>query len=282
MRTDILSTIWETSPGDFVFLPAKNSWTGEWLEGGAEDKLVVEPLEYNPELDLYFTPGTYRTRTGARQETNHAPMGVLYADLDDEFNRQRLTELAPSLLMETSHGMYQAVWLLTDPLPVDEAKDLNRRLSNWLDADYGSWIITKVLRIPGSMNWKRGGQRVEVVIWDPSLRRSPDLLDLWLPPAPKPSTLSVDVPHPPLPTSAQSRATINRLFPRFDHRTKELLTIYHPQDRSLFLARSAKRLADCGLTPEEIFVVLYNHPANKFRSRPNVLWESVILSAFSV
>lgn len=288
MRTDILSTIWKRSPGRYVFLPSKDPLSGQWYEPAsllvhhAEDVITDMPQPEYHGLDLYFSPGTYLEPNAGRKEENHAEMGVLYADLDDGFNRDRLKSLPPQLLMETSHGMYQAVWLLSEPLAVSAAKTLNKRLSYYMEADFGSWIITKVLRIPNSMNWKRGGQKVEVVRWDPDTVWTPDFLGEALPPLPQPSALSIDYPHPPLPTSEESRDTLHRLWDRLDHKTKAALTVWHPTDRSLHLSRLAKRMVACNLTPEEIFVVLFNLPANKFRSRPEVLWSSVVLSAFEL
>ncbi len=281
MISDILSTIWEHSKEGFIFLPAKNSETGEWLEEpgvswASFDLSAYEQGMQAPNWDIYYTPGTFHGRERKKEFAN--PMGVLYADLDDQFNRDRLRKLSPSLLVETSHGRYQAVWLLPEPLAVSAAEPLNKRLSHWLDADHGSWIVTKVLRVPGSINYKRGGQRVEVVRWDPDRHFDPDMLDSYLPEVE--ATPISEAPHPPIPPSSDSKTQIQEVWPKLDRRTKEMLTISNPVDRSLHLAQLAKRLAALGLSPETIFIMLHNLPGNKFRNRPQVLWESIILTAY--
>lgn len=277
--SEILSTIWQRSEPGFVFLPTKNAETGEWWEGDAVPDLLAADeasLGMTP-WDNYYTPGTFSGEERKKEFAN--PMGVLYADLDDEFNRPLLQQVRPSLLVETSHGRYQAVWLLSETLAVSAAEDLNKRLSHYLEADHGSWIITKVLRVPGTLNYKRGGQRVEVVHWDPDQIWYPDVMDRWLPEV-EATPVSEGVAHPQPPASEDTRSALQHVWTLLDHRTKQLLAISNPPDRSLHLSRLAKRLAECGVAPETIFIILHNLPSNKFRNRPQVLWESVILTAY--
>lgn len=275
---DILHTIWERSDPGLVFLPVKSAHSGEWFEGEgyAPDMIEADDFLNVDGYDQYFTPGTFRS--GERIKENVVPTGVLYADLDDEFNYTHLNDLWPSLLVETSAGRFQAVWLLDGTLSLEAHADLNQRLSHYLEADHGSWIPTKVLRVPGTINWKRGGEPVEVKEWDPDRVFGREEFDYFLPSV-EARPISEGASAPDTPSPQEWAALRDELWPTLDRRTKEMLTIRMPADRSLHLSQLATRMANLGIPDRKIFGLLSRLPSNKFRGRPEVLFNSVVLTA---
>lgn len=275
--TEILHQVWERSEGDLVFLPYKDTEADQWQEGVSwmpDDEQL--PIDLQPRgCDVFFTPVRYVD--APRTADNQGRVGVLYADLDNDYDPEMLDAMPPTLLWETSPGNLQAIWFLDQAVSPAEAIGLNRRLSHLLHADHGSWIATKVLRIPESVNYKRGGVRGTIRHWYPEIVYPVEQLELDLPYVPMPATLAT--PHPPVPTPAEHRKLLEQVWSKLDHRTKELLVLDKVPDRSLHLARLAKRLRAISLTPDQIFGILSRLPSNKFWNRPEVLWKSVVLTS---
>lgn len=271
----ILHHIWKRSAPGFVFLPIRNSLTGTWDEGEAypPDSITAEDLEDVEPFDQYFTPTTY---TAAVRDSAHvAPMGVLYADLDSGFMRDGLNMLPPSVLWETSPDSWQAVWFLAHPYPPDDALAVNRRLSLWLRADHGSWIATKVLRVPGTINYKRGGLQGTLNHIGPGVVYTLAELDTFLPAFPQ--TISERGAVPQVPSLDAHRTLLEKWWPKLDYKTKKLLSSAQVADRSLSLSILANKMRAISIPPQEIFGILSRLPINKFRNRPEVLWHSVVL-----
>lgn len=271
---DYLRHIWKRSERGLVFLPVREAATGTWVEGPALPSDAPLSDEQAPGYDYYFTPSTYAL--DPRRKEHLANMGVLYADLDDKYNKERLDLVPPTLLWETSPSRMQAIWFLNRPHPPVEAIAINRRLSLFLDADHGSWMPTKLLRVPGTVNWKRGGVEGQVLAFNTNVYTFGELDDL-LPHYPESISGGDDVPM--VPSLPEHKALLRKWWPRLSHRAKKLMASQQVADRSLVLATLAEEMATIKIPPDEIFGLLSRLPINKFRNRPLVLWQSVVLTA---
>lgn len=269
---ELLRRIWKRSAPGYVFLPTKDR--GEWIEAEAilpENVLAVA----DEEADQFFTPTTYLARE--RKLENMARMGVLYQDLDDKFDARELHGLPPTILWETSPDHLQAIWFLSQHVDPQMGVALNRRLATLMNADHSSWIGTKVLRIPGTTNQKKGGVRGRLLDYDFSVVYDVGFLHKILPAPSKAVTLNISAP--PMPTREQAMEILSDVWPLLDRQTQNMLTQRHVTDRSLYLTRLANRLALLSIPPEKIFGLLARLPNNKFFDRPDVLWDSVVLTA---
>lgn len=277
----ILSHIWERSEGAFVFLPEKDPATGQWIETcyAVEDVNHFDVMDWGLKHDLFFSPVRYTGRERIVEQQGN--IGILYADLDDKYDQERLAKYEPSFLWETSPGSFQAVWFLSHPIPPEQAIELNRKLSLYVGADHASWIPTKLLRIPETPNWKRGGVQGTLVSYDLSIQYIPEDLQKFLDPLVPEKAPVVSDGVPEVPTEEEWKATLSEIWPKLDTPTKKLLTREYVEDRSLFLARVAKRMATISIPPEVTFRVLSRHRANKFTARPDTLWTSVVLTAYN-
>lgn len=114
---------------------------------------------------LYFGTATRCTETNGTLE-NCAQLPALFVDLDfkhtpEATSRQRLAEcpFAASAIVSSGGGLH-AYWFLKEPLdlqdPTDRARavSLLRRLAHFLDADLQAAEPARVLRVPGSSNFK--------------------------------------------------------------------------------------------------------------------------------
>ena len=78
----------------------------------------------------------------------------LCADFDDPQAGQYINRLPlePDLVLETSKGRFQAVYLF-NPVSPEEAKQAAVSLKNFAGCDHGTADISHVWRIPGLLNW---------------------------------------------------------------------------------------------------------------------------------
>ena len=93
---------------------------------------------------MYSKPG--------RHQQDVISHNVFYADLDPVDPRTLSTK--PSVAWESSPGRYQAVWLHSNSLSVEDWLAKNRNLSYAVGADRSGWDLTQVLRVPGGKNHK--------------------------------------------------------------------------------------------------------------------------------
>lgn len=270
-QLEILDRIWARSAGEYVFLPTISR--GNFNSGQAH-KLPVSELFNQPEdTDVYFTPVAYDEPM--RVTENISEPGVLYADLDDGYDRHQLANFPPSVLWETSPNNLQAVWFLTDTVLPSTHTNLNRRLSEHLRADHSSWIPTKLLRIPGSINYKRGGAHGRLLKVREALAYDPEDLMEILPELRR--SISDPVTVPAVPTPEEWRALVEEVWPVLTVRAKWLMKQTRVEDRSLHLVQIASEMATIRIDPEVIFGTLTRLVTNKFADRPDVLWNSIVL-----
>ena len=100
-----------------------------------------------------------------------AALTTLYADLDcgdgkrlpnktaalKKLSSLALLGLGPSVLVDSGNG-FHAYWPLREPVPADERRDwqrVMRALADSLDADPSVTDLPRILRVPGTINWKR-------------------------------------------------------------------------------------------------------------------------------
>jgi len=158
-----LQEVWAAQPHEegWVFLSIKrgDSWTDKALEWTSEG---VRIPKLPRDADVYFCPNVFSEPERKRQFA--LPTVWLHADLDEV--EPDAVALSPTTAWRTSKGRYQCLWRSTRPLAVKHFEALNQRLTYLTGADKGGWSVTKVLRVPGTLNHKRGKpQRVELM-WD--------------------------------------------------------------------------------------------------------------------
>lgn len=269
-QLEVLQQIWARSAGEYVFTPTIDR--GVFTEGLAAFPENVSLLPQSEGVDVYFTPVLYDFPD--RKTENISQPGVLYADLDDGYSRRQLDEYPPSVLWETSPFRLQAVWFLTDPMYPEDQIELNRRFNYNMRADANSWIPTKLLRIPGSANFKRGGVHGRLLKLREALEYDPDDLSAALPELPNRQGLGATVPAVPSPEDWQ--ALLDEVWPVLPLSLRSMMKKSAVSDRSLHLTQMAAAMATISLPPETIFGLLSRLRTNKFADRPEVLWSSVV------
>lgn len=144
--------------------------------------------ELGERTDVYFGVAPRRTPTGGRAGVLSA--SVVWADCDDRTAASALehSQVPPSIVVESgSAAGRHAYWLLHEPIGIGEGEQLNRRLALELGADGRCADGARILRPPGTQNFKYTPPgRVALAKFDPQLRHSSAALDAWLPSQPVP------------------------------------------------------------------------------------------------
>ena len=251
-----------------------------WFEMPGQLDDAEKFIKANAASDLYFTPTLY-SDAKKRQAEFATVSNVVYMDADscapDKFR------VRPTISVETSPGRWQVYWLLDQEHTAQEVSDLSHRIAAAHKddgCDPSSWILTKILRVPGSQHRKTEKH------YDVTMRENTGEMFTYkeLSAAYKdvslPKAVSVTKTPMPDPASAPSAGDIVSNLP--DHLTQ--LYINGPMDmnkRSEARMRFQIDLFQAGFTPEWVFFACQRaNNLEKFtgESRPEQLWNEVLKS----
>ena len=230
---------------------------------------------YYSEADVYFCPQLLGTKK--RNKENVQSVTALWADLDTCSPEELL--VSPSIVLETSEGRYQGLWLLSEiDLPPETAEDYSRRIA-YAHADAGAdksgWDLTQLLRVPLTYNHKYE-PRVPVIITSATNTRY-DLDDFKeYPQASGFEYLEIPFPKdlPDIPAQDILQANRNSINPR----TWTLFYEEPAEDWSKALWQLELLLMESGLSREEVYVIARESGCNKYerdRRDTRLLWKEV-------
>jgi hypothetical protein len=105
--------------------------------------------------DVYVGVAPRRRCFGGRDAVER--VHVLWADCDDATAIERLGSFVPeaAIVIRSGSGRH-AYWPLSPPIGPDEAEQANRRLAHALGADPRATDAARILRPPGTRNFKSG------------------------------------------------------------------------------------------------------------------------------
>lgn len=151
-----LQDVWRGAPErSFFFLATTDPDGNGWREHAipAVDNIVALNkflrVHRRWDFNLYFCPNPFSTKRRKRKYALSSRLG--WCDMDESDPNAYQPEA--NHVWETSPGRYQALWLWDKRHTVVEAEDFSRALAKRHGGDTG-WSITKMLRIPGSVNHK--------------------------------------------------------------------------------------------------------------------------------
>jgi hypothetical protein len=126
------------------------SWSYPDEASKAADYLVEEAQR---ERDAYFGVHLFR-EPGNRLASNSLPT-VRSLWLDEDKGHYPEIGPEPTAIVASSAERRHLYWRLTQPVSVEWAVDMNRRIATWADGDVGKGALASVLRPPGTANYKR-------------------------------------------------------------------------------------------------------------------------------
>jgi hypothetical protein len=272
---DLCNLAWADKKG-YVFLSTRNPELTQEDEAYWVDKAFAWPQERDDlkrfiaeertgPLDLYWAPVVFNKPR--RSEKTAGSTNVLYADLDEVDPRSLPKHLKPTAAWQSSPGRYQALWQLDTTLKPEALKALNQRLTYAVGADKGGWGLSKVLRLPGTINHKYEAE--------------PKVKFEWLN-GHKLTTSKVLADLPDLGVNRDRQTTISEGIEAGLRSPRAVLRDHKipPRARSILRARFADvgtrserlwelecLLAEAGLPAEDIVSLTQSSAWNKFRDR---------------
>jgi len=142
----------------------------------AEDTRAAEYLirEAQAQRDGYFS--VHLLRTGQSRTAPNALSVVYSLWLDEDGGHYPEIGPRPTLIVHSSATRRHLYWQLTHPVSAGWAVEMNRRIATWAEGDVGSATLARVLRPPGTANFKRypvidlvTGELTDAGAWDPEV-----------------------------------------------------------------------------------------------------------------
>lgn len=121
----------------------------------AQIRILHETLcDWTETEDVWVSAHLLRPDAKRRKKEFFADRDLCIAVDLDGLDYQELL-VAPTFVVETSPGHYHAYWILTEPLGRFTIEDIQKRITHHhalRSSDKGTWDISRVLRIPGTIN----------------------------------------------------------------------------------------------------------------------------------
>ena len=237
-------------------------------------KLVEEKANTH---DVYFCP---QLLSEPRRNKNSIKLiTAIWADLD-ECHPDKLL-VPPSISMETSPKRYQAFWVLERPMDPDEGKLVSKRIAYHHEhegVDPTGWILTKLMRIPGTRNFKYQDIVLVEIIKTAKPGGTYRINDF----SEYPEIDTVEVEDIPFPAELPNKTGRELLMEYRRHLDEQTLNIFSTTPLGSWYPVLHKLEMGCfeaGMSLEETFIVARDSNANKFSrdERPQTdLWQDVL------
>lgn len=272
----LVKRIWEYSQGRFA------STATIHREAGGRFRETIMPKQDVPDVwiqtpmqDIFFSALTFCRE----QRANDAFCGsrILFADLDGSHPESIDADIRPTIAWETSYLSFQAVWVLVDPIGAYEPwANLNKRMTIASEADRGGWQGSKLLRVPGSANYKRTRVDHGDVLWDDGATYKTQWLETRLPEL-KQMVPPASARMPDLELEVDFRKeVISQSWADIGLKARSMLMQDHAKDRSLHIVKTIYELKRSGVDNEHIFYMIWWAPWNKWRpNQPERLWQEI-------
>lgn len=160
---EFCAAVWAKQPRGYAFMGAR--YRGHWTFYAYDShELKADPRDWELKEgeDFYFCPIVFSKPERKREYA--MPSRWLYADLD--YAPLEELPLEPSCVWRTSKDRHQALWLLTREMSPEEIEQINKRMTYAGHADKSGWDLSQLLRIPGTINFKRNEPEKVELLWE--------------------------------------------------------------------------------------------------------------------
>jgi hypothetical protein len=127
-----------------------------FVRAGQREPLLerVRELRSGDRCEVFVTPATLRVPVPGNDSVDRS--AVAWVDIDDPRRLRTLRRFAhaPHAVIASGSGGAHAYWRLAESLSGERCEALNRMLAAALGADPASCNRGRIMRVPGSRNWK--------------------------------------------------------------------------------------------------------------------------------
>jgi len=282
VEVDFFRLLFNEQPG-YICLACESAVKGDFkqtfYEWPLEQDKVYQYIAYNRgRKNVWFCINLLSTRT--RQKEFCQDTNLVWSDLD-EASPDSL-DPPPAIVIESSPGRYQAIWRVDQDLDSYVAEDYSKRLAYFYadnGADPSGWDLTQLLRVPNTPNLKYHN-RPETKILRMSDATLPVAFFEALPEVVGENDVRVsDAPDLADMPDAETIIKTHYSALRKVNFADRWMNVPEPEDDwSGMLWALIKTCLECGLTPEETYVVAVSSNYNKYDrdKRPiRYLWRDV-------
>lgn len=254
--------VWERSSRGYTFVAARDPDSRHWYEvaiqhGRRKSGLRKFLSQFSRENhDLYFCANAFAVPKRLKEHALPTPWG--WCDIDDGDPRD--FDPSPSILWKTSPGRYQGLWLWEFFEKPDKAEAYSEALAHHGGGDRNGWSITKMLRLPLSINHKPKYQEPTVTVVDCHWRAESNRPRIIKRSFGNPLSKVVALrPHLHTLQDVWKRYRSN-LHPRTNALIMNKRAYSYERDRSKCIFEIIAGLYRAGATPDEIGAVLWANP----------------------
>ena len=252
-----LLDLWGYDADAYTFIGTRRGerWRDHPIKGDREAQIAAILTAHPADrFDLYFCPNAF---TQPQRKTIHAlPSRYAWCDIDGAdpagYDPQ------PNILWETSPGRFQGLWLWRKPADGHIAEQYSRNIWAKDGGDKGGWSITKMLRLPGSVNHKSAYAKPVVTLraYDSRPQRLPASIRTITASSTPPTASMVE------PISGNAVSIMRRYRIRMGLEAGTLMTAKRVMrgDRSGAVFLIAAKMIEVGASDDEIACVLLVNP----------------------
>ncbi|WP_301751148.1 DNA-primase RepB domain-containing protein [uncultured Erythrobacter sp.] len=153
VATRFLTTLWDYESDAYTFLMTRGAagWNTHSVNGDRAPEIAEILEQFSPEQhDVYFCP--YAFSRPERRKEFALPTKYAHCDIDDADPNGYSPKA--NILWRTSPGRHQGIWIWNDTAPGLIAEQYSKNLVYRCGGDLGGWSVTKLLRLPGTINHK--------------------------------------------------------------------------------------------------------------------------------
>lgn len=250
---------------DIVTRDEFGSLTSErWFSYPSELDFMSQYCAIRNDEDVYCSVAVFSDRVRTKDDP-HAVTHTVYADADtcDPENFR----VPPSIVVSTRPDRWHAWWLLDEEVPAAQASEASHRIS-LAHKDQGvdnGWIVSKLLRVPGTSNTKDDQAHPVTAIYNDDVYTLDTLLDVY-------HDIDVMAAYSNIEVSDEVPARLSKaqmLALEEDVEKAGLSSLYleRPRDGQSWserLYRLELELFRLGMTPQEVFNLARESSANKY------------------
>ena len=158
-----LEQLWDYPVQEYTVMGVKSGdwWKDLYIKGDRARRIAEILTDYPPsKYDIYFCPNAFDRPS--RKTPYALPTNYGWCDIDD--NDVSRYDPQPNILWETSPGRFQGIWIWREPAEGKVAEQYSRNIVYKQGGDHGGWSITKMLRLPGTINHKSDYNRPIVML----------------------------------------------------------------------------------------------------------------------
>lgn len=247
-----------------------------------KQSIALENFILNTEdrkFNIYFCVNLLEKQERKKQWV--LPQDFLWADLDAV--DPTVLNPPPQILIESSPGRWQGIWLLTLELEPSLIEQYTKRIAYGMGADKSGWDLTQLIRVPFTKNHKYDPAPEVSLTVVGTETRCPPLLFESLPPLPdsEAESIMVENPMPGGEDIPDVEQVLYKYGSMLDHIFLSLYGVEPAEDMdwSRSLWRLINVCAEVGMTREEAFAVASTAKCNKYArdKRPlSHLWRDIL------